>query len=59
MPARGPFCGNLATMPDRRQFADRSRLRAAVTKRSALLAGVTRLKLVSNGKNEADVFWLP
>src|ERR1700730_5471245 len=30
--------------------------RAAVTKRSALLAGVSRLKLVSNGKNEADVF---
>ena len=30
--------------------------RAAVTKRSALLAGVTRLKLVSNGKNEDTVF---
>jgi hypothetical protein len=32
------------------------RPRAAVTKRSALLAGVSRLNLVSNGKNEADVF---
>jgi hypothetical protein len=32
------------------------RPRAAVTKRGALLAGVSRLKLVSNGKNEDDVF---
>jgi hypothetical protein len=32
------------------------RPRAAVTKRGALLAGVSRLQLVSNGKNEDDVF---
>ena len=38
------------------KLTETCRPRAAVTKRSALLAGVSRLKLVSNGKNEDDVF---